>query len=117
MDELNAEINKLEGELRELREREAQVEARLKVLKQAQGILRGEGDVEVERRLSIPDAVEEILRARGPTYITDLLAALLQDYNIDSARETVTTSLGRYISQKRRFKRVGPNKFGLIEKK
>ncbi len=117
MDELNAEITKLEDELRGLRDREAQVEARLKVLKQARGILRDEGDIEVERRLSIPDAVEEILRARGPTYIADLLIALREDFQIEAARETVTTSLSRYINQKRRFKRVGPNKFGVIEKK
>lgn len=116
MDNLDAEINKLESELREIREREAHVDARLKVLKQARGILRGEDDPAVGRRLSIPDAVEEILRARGPTHITELLAAL-REYDIDAARETVTTSIGRYISQKRRFKRVGPNKFGLIEKK
>jgi predicted nucleic acid-binding Zn-ribbon protein len=117
MDKLDAEINKLEDELRGLREREAQVEAGLKVLKQARGILRGEGDVAIERRLSIPDAVEEILRARGPTHISDLLVELKGTYNMDAARETVTTSIGRYISQKRRFKRVGPNKFALLEKR
>jgi hypothetical protein len=116
MDELDAEITKLEDELHGLRERGSQVEARLKVLKQARGILRGESDPVVGRRLSIPDAVEEILRARGPTHITDLLAAL-REYDIEAARETVTTSIGRYVSQERRFKRVGPNKFGLIENK
>jgi hypothetical protein len=115
MDKVDAEIAKLEAELRELRKREAQVGARLRILKQAQVILRGEGDI--ERKLSIPAAVEEILRVRGPSHINDLLVALLQEYGINAARETVTTSLSRYINQKRRFKRVGPNKFGLIEKK
>lgn len=116
MDKLDAEITKLEDELRGLHEREAQIKARLKVLKQARGILRGKGDIEIERRLSIPDAVEKILQARGPTHINDILVAL-REYSLDPARETVTTSLSRYINQKRRFKRLGPNKFGLIEKK
>ena len=43
----------------------------------------------------------------------DEIVAALRERGVAAAKETVTTSVWRYVKQKRRFKSLGGNKFML----
>ena len=111
-DDLDTAIAKEERRSQRLRADLARSQARLKILLEARRIARGEND-STRGKKSIPDHVEEILRERGGvTHMDDIVTALRQR-GISAAKETVTTSIWRYVHQKRRFRSMGGNKFAL----
>lgn len=64
---------------------------------------------------SIPDHVESIFKEkRKPLYISEILSEL-NDRGIESSMATISTALIRYVNKDKRFQRVAPNTYYLLE--
>jgi len=113
--ELDAAIAKEETNNQRLRAQLAESNNRLKVMREARRMLRGEKPS--KPKLTIADVVEDILRkAEKPLHMDDIVAALRKRSNFHQiAKETVTTALWRLAKQKRRFRNVAPNTFELMK--
>jgi hypothetical protein len=69
----------------------------------------------VERRLSGMDMIVDILqRERRPLHITDLLAAVQKQFDIQLDRESVVSAISKRVARRDRFMRTAPNTFALI---
>lgn len=92
----------------------ARSETRLKAYRLSRNFMRGESPLEDgESPLTIPAAAELILRKHGSLHVREI-AKHLEDYSIEAATTTVTTSLARYAKKGKVFKKLGGNRFSLI---
>lgn len=120
MDNLDVSISEAEEkERRQLEELAATREA-LKSLRKARALLRGESVEYVtsprrRRKRSLMDEVEDVLKIHSELHVDDLVR-LLRDQGVDAQKQILTSSLSRYVSRGSRFRRVGANKFALINK-
>lgn len=87
-------------------------------LNQSYRIVGGEPFVDVSEQKPIADMTEEILRKYGKLHVDDVVAKLAEPpYERMVDKQSVVGTLVRYISQKKRFKRVGKNIFDVLEDK
>lgn len=114
MKELDKAIEQKQARILRLRAELAQEEADLKSMLRARELLH-DGDVPPapSARLSIPDAVESLLRAAGELHVDEILERL-REMGINTNKQSVTSALTRYHNRKKRFKRVGRNKYALL---
>jgi hypothetical protein len=114
--ELDTAITKEEAKNRRLRSDLTESNARLKILREARRVLRGEQPT--GKKTTIADAIEDVLRKAGtPMHVDDLLKALRKrgGHHSHVAKESITTALWRLVKQKRRFRNVAPNTFALLK--
>lgn len=113
--ELDAAIAREEAENQRLRTKLAESNTRLKIMREARRMARGEKPS--KPKLSIADVVEDILRKAGkPLHMDDIVVALRKRSSYHQiAKETVTTALWRLAKQGRRFKNTAPNTFDLLK--
>jgi hypothetical protein len=79
--------------------------------------LEGTEQLVLQNKLKSPDAIELVLREKGgPMRAVDITDELrrMGFYNID--KQAVTSTLVRYNQKGKRFVRVAPNTFDLIER-
>jgi hypothetical protein len=117
MDELDSLISEKEQEARNLRSDLARVTQQLKALRRARTFMRSKTETEAARfstkgRESIPKLVEQVLRQYGPLHV-DLVVRKLAESNVFVSKQSVTSSLVRYLKKNERFERVGRNTFAL----
>lgn len=115
--DIDAAIAKEEAENQRLRARLAESNSKLKVLREARRVLRGE--MPSKTRMTIADVAEDILRkANKPLHMDDLLKAVRRRSGYEHlAKESLTTALWRLAKKNRRFRNVGPNTFELLKLK
>lgn len=113
--ELDAAVAKEEAENQRLRTELAASNIRLKIMREARRMARGEKPS--KPKPTIADVTEDILRRVGkPMHMDDLLKAVRKRKGYDQlAKETLTTALWRLAKQGRRFKNVAPNTFELLK--
>lgn len=113
--ELDVAIAKEEAENQRLRTNLAASNTRLKTMREARRMARGEKPS--KPKLTIADLAEDILRRTGkPMHMNDLLKAVRRRKGYDQlAKETLTTALWRLAKQGRRFKNTAPNTFDLLK--
>jgi len=86
----------------------------IKQLKKSAGIT--EDEKPKERRMSHMEMTHDILdRAGHPMHITEILAAVKKQFNIDLDRESVVSALVKRVKRNDRFIKTGPNTFALID--
>ena len=121
MDEIDHLISEKTKRAQALRLELAQVENDLRALRRSRALMRGEPNPdEVARythrgRPSLPDLVEEILRSEPNGLYVDDIVARLAELNVHANRQTITSSLTRWIKKGKRFKKIGRNTFALRE--
>ena len=121
MDEIDHLISEKTKRAQALRLELAQVENDLRALRRSRALMRGEPNPdEVARythrgRPSLPDLVEEILRSEPIGLYVDDIVARLAELNVHANRQTITSSLTRWIKKGKRFKKIGRNTFALRE--
>lgn len=116
MNELDTIIEKEEGERDRLKELLREKERTLNILYKARAELKGDDySIVTASEKSIPDHLENLLREHGPQHVKVLKKMLLTEKGVDTGKQTVSGALIRYSNQGRRFKRVGPNVFDILE--
>jgi hypothetical protein len=117
---IDALISEKERQAQQLRAALSSVEVDLQALYRTRAIMRGETDSEAAAmrssrgQASIADLVESILRVAGELHCDDLVKRLAE-IGVEVNKQTVSATLTRYIARKKRFKRVGPNRFALLK--
>lgn len=100
-------------EEKELKTSLSKVQSKIKSLSETRALLQGN---EFTQK-SIPDLLEEILSKQGAKHVDDLVMILKTEYQLDSAKQTVSGALIRYANQGKKFERVGKNTFDLLKGK
>lgn len=118
MSEIDLLISEKERRAQELRAALASVEADLKALYRTRAMIKGETDSDAaarkSSRASLPDLIEQLLRQSGELHASEIVQRLAAA-GLKTNKQSVTASIVRYIAEGRRFKRVGPNRFALLE--
>lgn len=116
MNELDEVISKLQREIQEKRIALAQKEADLKMALRTRELARGGNAPPAPKaRMSISDAIENILQVAGEQHVNQLLERLLEmKITPNLNKQTITSALTRYHNRGKRFRRVGKNKYALL---
>jgi hypothetical protein len=86
----------------------------IKQLKKNVGI--AEEEKPKEKRMSHMEMTYDILdRAGHPMHITEILAAIKKQFDVDLDRESVVSALVKRVKRNDRFIKTGPNTFALID--
>ncbi len=117
IESVNWQIRKKMDERRELKQLLDKNKHEINVLENYKAL-----QLEVDKKTfsvfrSIPDHLENILKERKePMHLYELVSAL-NEQGISASEQTVSTGLLRYANKNRRFIRVSPNTYDLLNKK
>lgn len=108
----------IDEQLSKLTSKRKQLDAEYITLNESYRIVGGEPFQDISEQRPIADMVEEVLRLHEKLHvdsIRDILAA--PPYNRVLDKQSIVGTLVRYVSQHKRFQRVGKNTFALLEGK
>jgi hypothetical protein len=100
-------------EEKDLRFRLSQVQTRIKSLVHTRAMLIGQ-DTEDSLHRPLADLLESILQG-GPQHVDQLVELTKLNFGRLAAKQTISGCLIRYANQGKRFRRVGKNKFALLD--
>jgi hypothetical protein len=121
----NEEVERIQQKLKErlvmrkeLKSSTSENEKEIKQLESYLAFLIGKPVGEISTPNSIPIILLEILKTAGrPLHAKELVEALRRSYPgyENTAHQTVTGALIRYVNNKKRFKRVAPNVYDVLK--